>query len=147
MALLLGVFLMLFSRSISPLIPFFAILTMLLGFLLMGWAGGQGPDARVIYGNIPIHLLSGGTLLAVFYFACDPATTARTKKGMIYAGVFFGIVELIFRLGFKCSDCLVLSILLTQAMSFVIDQWLSPLEEKNPSAVHVGISQSSLHRL
>ncbi len=147
MALLLGAFLIFFGRSNSPLVPFFAVATMLFGLLLAAWLGSGGANPRVVYGNIPIHLLSGGTLLAVFYFACDPAVTPRSKRGKIYAGVFFGVVELIFRLVFKMSDGLPLSLFATQAMSFPIDQWLAPPDVSSASAVQIGITQSSLGRL
>lgn len=147
LALIMGALLMFFSRSLSPLIPLSALATMLAGLLLFAWTGNGAPDARVVYGNIPIHILSGGTLLAIFYFACDPAVTPRSSKGKIYAGVFFGILELTFRLIFKVSDGLPVSILATQAMSFVIDQWIAPPPVGSASAVHIGISQSSLGRL
>jgi Na+-transporting NADH:ubiquinone oxidoreductase subunit NqrB len=147
LALIMGALLMFFSRSTSPLISVSALATMLAGLLLFAWTGNGEANARVVYGNIPIHLLSGGTLLAIFYFACDPAVTPRSSKGKIYAGVFFGIIELTFRLIFKVSDGLPVSILATQAMSFVIDQWLAPPPVSSASAVHIGISQSSLGRL
>lgn len=147
LALLLGAFLVFFGRSNSPLIPFFTVATMLGGLLLAAWLGSGGTNPLVVFGNIPIHLLSGGTLLAVFYFACDPAVTPRSKRGKIYAGVFFGIIELVLRLGFKMSDGLPLSLFATQAMSFPIDQWLAPPDVGSASAVQIGITQSSLGRL
>ncbi|HLX61746.1 MAG TPA: RnfABCDGE type electron transport complex subunit D, partial [Planctomycetota bacterium] len=100
-----------------------------------------------MYGNMPIHLLSGSTLLAAFYFASDPAVCPRSKRGKIYAGIFFGLVELGFRVGLRWSDALPVSILATQGMSFVIDQWLAPPTAQSASSVHIGISQSSLGRL
>ena len=147
MALLFGALLMFFSRSTSPLISLSALATMLAGLAFTAWLGGGAANARVVAGNIPIHLLSGGTLLAIFYFACDPATTPRSAKGKIFAGIFFGVIELTLRLVFKISDGLPVSILATQAMSFVIDQWIAPPPVGSLSAVHIGISQSSLGRL
>ena len=147
MALLMGIFLLVFSRTLSPLVPLSALLTLLTGLYLAGWLFGQGAEARVMYGNIPIHLLSGGTLLGMFYFAADPAISPRSKAGKVYAGIFFGLMELIFRVGFRWSDGLPLTILLTQSMSFVIDQWLAPPRASSASSVHIGISQSSLGRL
>ncbi len=143
LALILGALLLFFSRSVSPLISVSAFLTMLAVLLLFAWMGSPS----VVYGNIPIHLLSGTTLLSIFYFANDPAVTPRAKFGKIYAGIFFAIIELTFRLVFKVSDGLPVSILATHAMSFVIDQWLAPPPVSSASAVHIGISQSSLGRL
>lgn len=147
LALLIGALLMFFNRSLSPLIPLTALATMSAGLALIAWIGSGSTNPSVVYGNIPVHLLSGGTLLAIFYFACDPAVTARSKKGKIVAGVFFGVIELTLRLGLKISDGLPVSILATQALSVVIDQWLIPPQLGTPSAVHIGVSQSSLGRL
>jgi electron transport complex protein RnfD len=145
--LLMGIFLLIFSRAQSPLVPLTALATLGLGLLFVGWAFGQDAGARVMYGNIPIHLLSGGTLLGVFYLLPDPAVAPRSSRGKLYAGIFFGLFELFCRVVLKMSDALPLSILATQGMSFVIDQWLAPPAVTAPSSVHIGISQSSLGRL
>ena len=147
LGLFAGILLLLFSRALSPITPLTALATLALGLYLAAWIGGGQPDAAVARGNIPIHLLSGSTLLAVFYLASDPTAGPRSQLGKLYAGVLFGLFELFFRLVCKQPEGLLLSVLGVQGMSFVIDQWLAPPKLSAPSSLNIGLTPSSLGRL
>jgi Na+-translocating ferredoxin:NAD+ oxidoreductase RnfD subunit len=142
LALGFGILFIVFTGAASPLVPLFALATMFAGLHFLAWLS----SAYVIPENIPIHLLTGSTILALFYFAADPATAPRSFFGKIYAGVALGVLELILRIFTPLAEGLFISVVVVQGLSFVIDQWLAPpVEESRHSGV--GITTSSLGRL
>src|ERR1019366_7277246 len=71
LALLLGIAMLIVSRTLSLALPLTALVTLALGLSLAAWSG------TLAWGNLPIHLLSGSTLLTVFYFASEPTVSPR----------------------------------------------------------------------
>ncbi len=145
-ALGFGIFLLVFARSISWVVPFFALAT-IFGLLHgLAWAYGSSLSPRVISDNIPIHLMTGSTLLGIFYFAADPTTAPRSFMGKVYAGVAVGLVEVFLRIFTPMAESIFLSVLIVQGLSFVIDLHLAPPEDGRSSA-GVDLTPSSLGRL
>lgn len=142
LALGLGIIFLVFTGAASPLAPAFALATM---FTALHVLGGLNPSYAVPE-NIPIHLLTGSTILGLFYLAADPTTAPRSFFGKIYGGVAVGLLETLLRVFTPLAEGLFISVLVIQLLSFVIDQWLAPPgEETRPGAT--GISSSSLGRL
>jgi Na+-translocating ferredoxin:NAD+ oxidoreductase RnfD subunit len=137
-----GVLLLVFAGAASPLVPVFALATMFTALHLLAWIN----PAYAVPGNIPVHLLTGSTILGLFYLAADPTTAPRSFLGKVYSGVAVGLLETALRIFTPLAEAIFISVIVVQLLSFVIDQWLAPPgEEARPGAV--GISSSSLGRL
>jgi len=155
LALFFGVLLLLFTGAVSPLLPLFAFMTLFAGLHFLSWIYGRAADPVLMAGNIPIHLLSGSTILGIFYLAADPTTAPRSTMGKIYAGVALGVIELFLRIFTPLPEGIFLSIILVQSLSFVIDQWLAPPDDDTSGGLTSGVyeptsnplSASSLSRL
>lgn len=142
-----GVLLLIFSRATSWVLPGFALATMFGLLHALAWLYGPSPDARVIAENIPVHLLTGSTLLGVFYLAADPATAPRSFLGKVYAGIAFGVLEVCWRIFTPLTEGIFLSVIIVQALSVLIDQYLAPPREKTGTGSGAGLTVSSLSRL
>ena len=142
LALGLGIFFLIFAGAASPLVPAFALATMFTALHLLAWLN----LSYVVPENIPIHLLTGSTILGLFYLAADPTTAPRSFLGQVYGGVAVGLLETVLRIFTPLAEAIFISVVAVQLLSFVIDQWFAPpCEETRPGAV--GISSSSLGRL
>lgn len=142
LALCLGILLLVFTGAASPLIPAFALATMFAALHFFAWLSGS----YVVPENIPIHLLTGSTLLGLFYLAADPTTAPRSFFGKVYAGIAVGLLEVVLRVFTPLGEGLFISVVVVQGFSFVFDQWLAPPGEEAASGA-VGISSTSLGRL
>ena len=142
-----GILLLIFTGAASWVLPAAALGTIVAALYALSWLYGGGPDARVIAANIPIHVLTGSTLLGIFYLAADPTTAPRSFLGKVYAGVALGLIEVLLRVFTPLTEGIFLSVILVQGSAIVIDQWLAPPVEKPRSSPHVGLSSSSLGRL
>src|SRR5690348_13495855 len=109
LALLFGILLLIFTGAVHWALPLFALLTMFGGLHFIAWAYTGSSNAPVIADNISIHLLTGGTLLGVFYLAADPLTAPRSLRGKIFAGIAFGLIELLLRLFTPLTEGVILS--------------------------------------
>lgn len=147
LALILGILFLIFAGANSWVIPVFGLGTMFSALHLLAWLYTGSASPLVIADNIPIHLLSGSTLLGAFYLAADSTTAPRSFMGKVYAGVAFGLFEVFFRIFTPLSEGIILSALCVQALSFVIDQWLAPPGEETKSGITVNLSSASLGRL
>ncbi len=147
LALLMGILLLIFSGACSWLLPLFGLATLWAGLHFMAWAYGSSPNSPIIAANIPIHLLSGSTLLAFFYLAANPLTAPRSWLGQVYAGVALGVIELLLRMFTPLSEGIFISVLLVQGLSFVIDQWWAPPSENIRYASSHHLTSSALGRL
>lgn len=142
LALGLAIFFLIFAGAASPLLPAFALATMFTALHLLAWLS----PAYVVPENIPIHLLTGSTILGLFYLAADPTTAPRSFLGKVYSGVAVGLLETVLRIFTPLAEAIFVSVIVVQLLSFVVDQWLAPpCEETRPGAL--GISSSSLGRL
>ncbi|HEY3324585.1 MAG TPA: RnfABCDGE type electron transport complex subunit D [Planctomycetota bacterium] len=142
-----GVLLLLFAGAVSPVIPVMALATMFAVLHFLAWLYGGVPDARVIAPNIVVHLLTGSTVLAIFYLAASPTTAARSFMGKLYMGVAFGVLEVLLRIFLPLPEALFLSVIIIQACAFFIDQWLAPPREENRATNGTTISSSTVGRL
>jgi electron transport complex protein RnfD len=122
LALLLGILLLLFSGAGGWLQPFSALGAMLGGLAIVGWLAPQ----FVRPGDIAVHLLSGGTLLGVFYLAADPVTAPRSSYAKILSGLTFGLAELAIRFLTPLGFGLFVSAPLTQGLAPLFDKLLPP---------------------
>jgi electron transport complex protein RnfD len=147
LALAFGILLLIFSGANTWILPAFAYATLFAGFHFAAWFGAGCSGALVVPDNIPIHLLTGSTILAVFYMAADPLTAPRSALGKVYAGVALGLIELLLRLFTPLAEGLFLSVVIVQLLSFVIDLWLAPPAERHAGNAAVGLSSTSLGRL
>ncbi len=148
LALFLGILLLVFTGAVHWALPLSALATMFGGLHLFAWMAGSSANPAVISENIPIHLLSGSTLLAIFYLAADPTCAPRSFAGKIYAGVAFGVIEVLLRLFTPgVAEGVVFSVVVIQGLSFVIDQYLAPPVEQAVPSSSVGLTSSTLGRL
>lgn len=141
LALALGILLLIFTGAASPAIPTFALGTM---FALLNFFAWVMPG-RVLPDNIVIHLLTGSTLIYIFFLAADSQTAPRSVLGRVYAGVFLGILETLFRVFTPLPEGLFLSVLIMQGMAYFFDLKLAPPHDDQP--VGQSLSTSSLGRL
>lgn len=141
LALGLGVLLLIFTGATSFILPLFALATM---FSMLHFFAWMSPGS-VIVSNIPIHLLTGSTLIFIFFLAADPQISPRSKLGKVYAGVLLGIIEVLFRLFLGMPEAMFISVLLVQAASYFFDLKLAPPDDEGP--VGHTLSTSSLGRL
>jgi electron transport complex protein RnfD len=146
LALGFGVLLLIFSRATSWVLPGFALAT-LFGLLhALAWYQA-GPHARVLAENIPIHLLTGSTLLGIFYLAADPACSPRSLRGKIFAGIAFGVLETALRIFTPLTEGIFISVIIVQALAVPLDLYLAPPREKSGQFSNAMLSTSSLSRL
>jgi Na+-translocating ferredoxin:NAD+ oxidoreductase RnfD subunit len=143
LALGFGILLLIFTGAASATVPMFAMMTMFASLHFFSWASG---GSRVVPENIPIHLLTGSTLLGLFYLAADPTSTPRSFIGKVYAGVALGLVEVIIRLFTPLSEGIFISVVLVQALSMIFDQYLAPPKDESRDTVFGDMTPSSLGR-
>lgn len=146
LALGAGILLLVFSGAASWALPAAALLSMFAMLHLFAWLQGGG-NPSVIPANIPVHMLTGGTLMGVFYLAGDPGTAPRSFMGKVCAGAALGVIEVLLRLFTPLTEGLFISVLLVQLLAFVIDQWLAPPSERARNTSSAGLTTSSLGRL
>lgn len=142
-ALGFGILLLLFTGAASPTAPGFALLTMFSTLHFLAWCSS---GSWVTSANVPIHLLTGSTILGLFYLAADPATSPRSFLGKVYAGVAVGLLEVFLRIFTPLPEGMIFSVFIVQSLSFPIDQWLAPPAEEG-RAPGAALTQSSLGRL
>lgn len=136
-ALLLGILLLVFSGAVVWLQPLAAMVTMAAGLFLLSWLKGDVVQPA----NIPIHLLSGATLLGVFYLAADPVVAPRSRAGKLLSGVTVGVLEVGFRLATPLSVAFFITVPVVQVMAPLFDKFLPPRadeDEEQPDALAGG---------
>jgi electron transport complex protein RnfD len=147
LALGVGILLLVFSGAVSWVLPVVSMLGMYLLLQLLAWFYAGSAEPRVIAANIPIHLLTGSTLIGVFYLAADPVTAPRSFVGKVYAGMALALIEVFLRIFTPLTEGIFLSVIIVQGLSFVIDQWLAPPREERRMSSGVGLSATTLGRL
>jgi len=69
---------------------------------LFRYAGALPFGGGLWNGDILFALCTGGTLVAAFFLAADPATGAKSNRGIILVAVLAGVISFLFRcLGFE----------------------------------------------
>ncbi len=108
LALLIGGFFLIFTKVISPILPFTFIATVALGSLVCG----QDP----LY-----QILSGGLFLGAFFMATDYVTSPITSKGKLIFGVGCGIITCVIRFYANLPEGVSYSILIMNILTPYID--------------------------
>ncbi|MBK8805742.1 MAG: RnfABCDGE type electron transport complex subunit D [Bacteroidales bacterium] len=120
LALLMGGAFMLYRKIISWHIPISILATM---FLFSGILYIYDPNSFVF----PLfHLLSGGTMLAVFFMATDMVTSPMSKPGMLVYGVFIGLITIIIRDFGAYPEGISFAILFMNALVPLINKYIKP---------------------
>ncbi len=118
-ALLLGLFYMLYRRIITWHIPFYYISTV---FVITGIFWLITDDIRI---EPVTQLLSGGLLLGAFFMATDYATSPMTQKGQTIFAVGCGILTVIIRKYSAYPEGVSFAILIMNAFVPLIDRYTS----------------------
>lgn len=118
-ALLLGLFYMLYRRIITWHIPFYYVSTV---FIITGIFWLITDDIRI---EPVTQLLSGGLLLGAFFMATDYATSPMTRKGQIIFAVGCGILTVIIRKYSAYPEGVSFAILIMNAFVPLIDRYTS----------------------
>lgn len=118
--ILLGGLFLLYKRVISWHIP----LSLLGAVALMsGIMHLVDPDQ---YAGPVYHLVSGGTLLAVFFIATDPVTSPVSARGQILFGLGCGLLIYVIRTWGGYPEGVAFAVLLMNACAPLIDHWIKP---------------------
>jgi Na+-translocating ferredoxin:NAD+ oxidoreductase subunit D len=96
----------------------------LLGTLGLLAVIGYDDGSSASLGSPSFHWLSGGTLLAAFFFATDPVTHPATARGQILFGCIAGAMALVVRGFGGYPDGLIFGILLANAATPYLDRRL-----------------------
>jgi|GEM_PF-2687483 len=142
LALGFGILLLIFTGAANWTLPAIMMMTMFAMLHFFSWLG----NGSIVAENIPIHLLTGSTILGIFYLAADPTTAPRSFMGKVYAGVLLGFIEVLLRLFTPLTEGIFLSVLIVQALAIVFDLYLAPPTEPQRSTA-TPLSASSLRRL
>lgn len=118
--LIVGGIALIFGRIITWHIPVSTLITLAIFATVFNlYDGTQYPDAMV-------HLLSGATMLTVFFIATDPRTSPMSPKGQIYFGIGLGALVFIIRTWAAYPEGVSFAILLMNAVTPLIDRYLRP---------------------
>jgi electron transport complex protein RnfD len=94
LALLLGTIIICATQVSRFWIP--AVFLAVFG-LLVRIAGALPFGGNLGYGDVLFALCSGGTLVAAFFLAADPATGAKSNRGILLAITLGGVITFLFR--------------------------------------------------
>lgn len=120
LALLLGLFYMLWKKIITWQIPVSILLTV---FAFTGIMYLVNP---VQYANPFVHLLSGGLMLGAIFMATDYVTSPMSKNGMLVYGVGIGILTTVIRLFGSYPEGMSFAILIMNALTPLINSYIKP---------------------
>lgn len=120
LALLLGLFYMLWKKIIIWQIPVSILLTV---FAFTGIMYLVNP---VQYANPFVHLLSGGLMLGAIFMATDYVTSPMSKNGMLVYGVGIGILTTVIRLFGSYPEGMSFAILIMNALTPLINSYIKP---------------------
>lgn len=120
LALLLGMFYLLWKKIISWHIPI-SILATVLVFSGILWLANPDRFMDPLY-----HLLSGGLMLGAIYMATDYVTSPMTGKGMIIYGVGIGIVTVLIRVFGSYPEGMQFAILIFNGFTPLINKYVKP---------------------
>ncbi len=108
LALFVGGMYLIFSKVISPMIPFSYL--------------GSVAVMSLICGQDPVYqLLSGGLMLGAFFMATDYVTSPTTEKGKLIFGICLGIITCLIRFYGSMSEGVSFAILLMNLVVPYID--------------------------
>lgn len=119
-AFAMGGFWLIYARIVTWHIPVAIIGSLAIISTVFHWIN---PD---IYTSASFHLLSGFTMLAAFFIAPDPVSSAATPKGKIIFGVIVGLVIYIIRTWGNYPDAVAFAILFANMLVPLLDQYTRP---------------------
>ncbi len=120
LALLIGLFYLLWRRVITWHIPFYYVSTVFLITAVL-WLSTGDPRYDPL-----THLFSGGLLLGAFFMATDYATSPMNKKGQVIFAVGCGILTVAIRLWSAYPEGVSFAILIMNAFVPLIDKYVAP---------------------
>ncbi|MBR5598767.1 MAG: RnfABCDGE type electron transport complex subunit D [Alphaproteobacteria bacterium] len=119
-ALLLGLFYLLYRRVVSWHIPFFYVATFFA--LTSGFYYYTGDNSL----DPVTHLLSGGLFLGAFFMATDYTTSPMSKKGKIIFAIGCGVLTFVIRRYSAYPEGVSFAILIMNAFVPLIDKFARP---------------------
>jgi len=120
LALLLGMFYMMYRKIISWHIPITILATVAI-FTGILWLANPDKFADPLF-----HLLTGGLMLGAIYMATDYVTSPMTHKGMIIYGVGIGILTVLIRVLGAYPEGVQFAILIFNAFTPLINKYVKP---------------------
>lgn len=120
LALLLGLFYMLWKKIITWHIPVSIFVTV---FVFTGIMHLVNP---VQYACPCVHLLSGGLMLGAIFMATDYVTSPMSKSGMIVYGVGIGILTTVIRLFGSYPEGMSFAIFIMNGVTPLINSYMKP---------------------
>ena len=120
LALLLGLFYMLWKKIITWHIPVSILVTV---FVFSGIMYLVNPE---LYVSPVVQLLSGGLMLGAVFMATDYVTSPMSHKGMLIYGVCIGLLTVIIRLFGAYPEGMSFAILIMNAFTPLINTYVKP---------------------
>ncbi len=120
LALLLGMFYMLWKKIITWHVPVSIFVTV---FVFTGIMHLVNP---VQYASPFVHLLSGGLMLGAIFMATDYVTSPMSKSGMIVYGVGIGILTTVIRLFGSYPEGMSFAIFIMNGVTPLINSYMKP---------------------
>ena len=120
LALLLGMFYMLWKKIITWHVPVSIFVTV---FVFTGIMHLVNP---VQYASPFVHLLSGGLMLGAIFMATDYVTSPMSKSGMIVYGVGIGILTTVIRLFGSYPEGMSFAIFIMNGVTPLINSYIKP---------------------
>ena len=114
LALLLGMFYMLWKKIITWHVPVFV------------FTGIMHLVNPVQYASPFVHLLSGGLMLGAIFMATDYVTSPMSKSGMIVYGVGIGILTTVIRLFGSYPEGMSFAIFIMNGVTPLINSYMKP---------------------
>ena len=120
LALLLGMFYMLWKKIITWHIPVSIFATV---FVFTGIMYLINP---IEYANPFVHLFSGGMMLGAIFMATDYVTSPMSKSGMIVFGIGIGILTTVIRLFGSYPEGMSFAIFIMNGVTPLINSYMKP---------------------
>ena len=120
LALLLGMFYMLWKKIITWHVPVSIFVTV---FVFTGIMHLVNP---VQYAIPFVHLLSGGLMMGAIFMATDYVTSPMSKSGMIVYGVGIGILTTVIRLFGSYPEGMSFAIFIMNGVTPLINSYMKP---------------------
>jgi len=120
LALLLGMFYMMYRKIISWHIPITILATVAI-FTGILWLANPDRFADPLF-----HLLTGGLMLGAIYMATDYVTSPMTPRGMIIYGVGIGAVTVLIRVFGAYPEGVQFAILIFNGFTPLINKYVKP---------------------
>ena len=128
LALLLGAGYLVLRKVIRLDVPLVYLATV----GLITWTFGN--KTALFAGNFPVHLLSGGLILAAFFMATDYATQPVSRVGKVIFAAGLGLVTAVIRLYTNYPEGVSFAVILLNCLVPLIDRYTVPKPFGAPKA-------------